>query len=208
MPEPPPATTPAEATPATDRHLAMASEILTKTKGNCKLFDKPQRRLRYLSVRIAGTHGPAENTRTLAASQPRAVRTVANALPPIALVTVPVGIDCVVRVCRRTPDTTKPHAADCCGGPRRAFSTCGAVLGNDYPGKRGQERVRPLSGNSILLQSACWPTSTLLFCVQKDAVHFPSPLALPEGGNKTLATHHSPIMFSVLQNRQCLVDWA
>ena len=43
MPETTPATPPAEATPATDRHQAMASEILAKTKGKRKLFDKPQR---------------------------------------------------------------------------------------------------------------------------------------------------------------------
>ena len=83
MPEPPPATAPAEVTPpATDRHQAMASEILAKTKGKRKLSDKPQRRLRYLSGRIAGTHGPAESIRAPAAPQPRAVRTVADAPPP------------------------------------------------------------------------------------------------------------------------------
>ena len=86
----------------------MASEILAKTKGKRKLFDKPQRRLRYLSGRIAGTHGPAENTRAPAAPQPCAVRTVADALPPIASVTVPADINRVARVRRRTPGAAKP----------------------------------------------------------------------------------------------------
>ena len=108
MPEPPPATAPAEVTPpATDRHQAMASEILAKTKGKRKLFDKPQRRLRYLSGRIAGTHGPAESTRAPAAPQPRAVRTVADAPPPTKLAAIPADIVRVARVRRRTPGTTK-----------------------------------------------------------------------------------------------------
>ena len=107
MPETPPATAPAEATPATGRHRALASEILTKTKGKRKLFDKLQWRLRYLSGRIAETYGPAESTRSPAASQPHAVRTVADALPPIGSAAVPVDIDRVARVRRRTPGAAK-----------------------------------------------------------------------------------------------------
>ena len=98
MPETPPATAPAEATPATGRHRALASEILTKTKGKRKLFDKLQWRMKYLSSRIAGTCGPAESTRVTAAPQPRAVRTVAVAPPPIGLAAVPVDIGRVARV--------------------------------------------------------------------------------------------------------------
>ena len=56
-----PATAPAEATPAINRHWAMASEILAKTKGERKLFDKPRRRLKYLNSRMAGTCGPVDD---------------------------------------------------------------------------------------------------------------------------------------------------
>ena len=83
MPDPPPATAPAEVTPpATDKHRVLASKILARTKGKRKLFDKPQRRLRYLSGRMAGVCGPAEGTRAPAAPKPHAMHTVADALPP------------------------------------------------------------------------------------------------------------------------------
>ena len=83
MPDPPPATAPAEVTPpATDKHRALASEILARTKGKRKLFDKPQRRLRYLSGRMAGVCGPAEGTSGPAAPKPRAMHIVADATPP------------------------------------------------------------------------------------------------------------------------------
>ena len=108
MPEILSAAAPADVTPATDRHRAMASKILAKTKGKRKLFDKAQRRLRYLSGRIAGTHGPAEGTKAPAAQHPCAVRTVADALPPIASATVPADIDRVAGVRRRTPGAAKP----------------------------------------------------------------------------------------------------
>ena len=107
MPETAHATPPAEATPATDKHRALASEILARTKGKRKLFDKPQRWLRYLSGRMAGVCGPAESTRAPAAPKPRAVHTVADALPPTKLAAMPADIARVARVRRRTPGTAK-----------------------------------------------------------------------------------------------------
>ena len=184
----------------------MRQVFLAKTKGKRKLFDRPQRWLRYLSGRIAGTHGPAENTRAPAAPQPCAVRTVADALPPIASVTVPADINRVARVRRRTPGAAKPlqrTAAAVRAALSQPVARSSATTSRASRDRRGLAHFRAVAFCYRVLAGRRQHYFSIFKRMQSICHllgYYPREVMV--------ATHHSPMMFSVLQNRQCLVDWA